>query len=442
MHNNFEEVKNELNNKENSLNVQKNLEIPPKLPTIPSHNSFQSITENKTEDGHDMNQNRNDTEQQRDWRMPTLKKEKTQDETEHQFLAHDFSTQLNNFPVTFDVTAIPGLLPPTNIAGQLPPNPFDLVPVKIPQTTRHTCSTDGLAPIDIRTLLSTGSRQGNQKTVAPDPVDIRGPVDIRNKSPNKYNNILVEDSLCEKGVGTKRKRTEKSLAGLPANLQELGVSKRLTKLEKLIRMDESAMTVKQRKEKVRLLRLEKNRRAAAISRERKKRYIRSLEERSLIMSKHLEALEMENGQLRLLLSQNNIQKQHTQKQNLPDSKAPNMSCLKPSTFDADGNLTPTESRNCAFPAMTDTDIPGISSASEGSGCNKLTMEMNKVPVVQTTVKRRGKKRVRVVRAGVDSSNVWYVGTTSNSNEEFKVFSPRKDNIMVNTPKKKYLNTCS
>jgi len=391
MYNNSEEVKNQLNEEENSLNLQENLDIPPKLPTIPSHHPFLSIIENKTKEGHEMNQNRYDTEQQMDWRIPRLKKEKTQDENEEQFLAHDFSTQLNNFPGTFDVNAIPGLMPPPDIAGQLNPTSFDLVPFKIPQSTRRTRSSDVLAPIDVRTLLSTGNRQGILKTVAREPADIRGPVDIRKMSPNQYNNLLLEDSLSEQGVGTKRNRKEKSLAGLPAKLQELGVSKRLSKLDKLIRMDESEMSAKQRKEKVRLLRLEKNRRAAAISRERKKRYIRSLEERSLIMSKHLEALEMENGQLRQLLSQNNIQEQ-----NILDPTAPNMPCLKPSPFDEDGNLTPAESQQRAFSVMMNSNSSGISGANEGSGCTKLTIKMNKVPVVQTTTKRRGKKRVRVV----------------------------------------------
>merc|ERR1719300_1233223 len=48
-------------------------------------------------------------------------------------------------------------------------------------------------------------------------------------------------------------------------------------------------------------RLVKNRRAASVSRERKRSYVRSLEERSLIMAKHLAALETENAHLRQVL---------------------------------------------------------------------------------------------------------------------------------------------
>merc|ERR550517_1182066 len=88
------------------------------------------------------------------------------------------------------------------------------------------------------------------------------------------------------------------------------------------------MTKKQRSDKALLMRMEKNRRAAAVSRERKKRYVRSLEERSLIMSKHLEALELENSQLQKLLSQHNIQGPNTLNNVLPS--LPN---LEPSPFD-------------------------------------------------------------------------------------------------------------
>lgn len=399
MYNNSQEVKNKSNEQENSSCPQEHLDIPPKLRTIPSQNPFLYIIENKTQEGHEMDKRSYDMKQQMDWRMPRLKKEKTQDETEPHFLSHDFSTQLNNFPGTFDVNAIPGLMPPT---GHLNPNPFDLVPFKIPQTTRRTRSSDVLTPIDVRTLLSTGNSQGKLKTVAREPVDIRVPVDIRNMPSNQYNNLILASDPCSgsRGVGTRRNRKEKSLAGLPAKLQELGVSNRLSKLEKLIRMDESVMTEKQRKEKITLLRLEKNRRAAAISRERKKRYIRSLEERSLIMSKHLEALELENAQLRQLLSQNNIQKP-----NMLSPALPNMPNLKPSPFDEEGNTTHAESRKRPFPGMMDMNISGMSDATEGGG-TKLTIKMNEVPLVQTTAARRGKKRMRLEGGGVESMDMW------------------------------------
>jgi len=108
--------------------------------------------------------------------------------------------------------------------------------------------------------------------------------------------------IKEETLKVKAPTSFQSMAGLPAKMLELGVSARLSKLDQLSRMREDELSGHQMAEKRRLMRLEKNRRAASISRERKKRYIRSLEERSLIMAKHLAALEMENNHLRQLLA--------------------------------------------------------------------------------------------------------------------------------------------
>lgn len=169
-----------------------------------------------------------------------------------------------------------------------------------PQAVRSKPARRG--PVDIRKLSQNA---------------VRGPVDIR-----KIGHLNDDPNIppMESGVFPEDKG-KKSLAGLPSKLLELGVSKRLTKLDRLSRMDDRQMSSKQKAEKRRLMRLEKNRRAAAISRERKKRYIRSLEERSLIMSKHLQVLEMENSQLRALLAQS------SNGQELLDTMPPHMSPL-------------------------------------------------------------------------------------------------------------------
>lgn len=91
------------------------------------------------------------------------------------------------------------------------------------------------------------------------------------------------------------------LAGTSKKLLEFGVSARLNKLDELSRVEEEKLTSSQLAEKRRLVRLEKNRRAASVSRERKRSYVRSLEERSLIMAKHLAVLETENSHLRQML---------------------------------------------------------------------------------------------------------------------------------------------
>jgi len=345
-----------------------------------------------------MEQQRYDMEQRTECGMPKLKKEKKLDESEPHFIPHDFPLSLNDYSGTFDVNAIPGLMPQTDMPGQLNPNPFDLVPFEIPPKTRVSRSGDVLTPIDIRTLLGTGNGQRKVETVVREPVDIRGPIDIRNMPSYQYNKLICGSNshFGVRSFGMKRNKKEKSLAGLPAKLQKLGVSKRLSKLEKLIRMDENTMTEKQRSEKVRLMRLEKNRRAAAVARERKKRYTRSLEERSLIMSKHLEALELENAQLRLLLGQNNIRTPNTL--NPAQLNLPNFGR---SSFDSESNPTNSKTRKRPFTAMMDMYIPDAQDAAEGLVYTKPKIEMNDVSK-QTTAKNREEKRMRVEEEGSEN----------------------------------------
>jgi len=146
----------------------------------------------------------------------------------------------------------------------------------------------GSLPVTVKEESCRGSRLQHPPDLAP---DVLGAYDPNVSTMSEYDDLDLD------------KIDKKSLAGLPAKMVEQGVSARLNKLEKLTRLDESQLSGDQKNEKRRLMRLEKNRRAAAISRERKKRYIRSLEERSLIMAKHLAAMEMENGHLRQLLAQ-------------------------------------------------------------------------------------------------------------------------------------------
>jgi len=79
--------------------------------------------------------------------------------------------------------------------------------------------------------------------------------------------------------------------------------KRIKRLDILSRCSivKGGLSEREAEEKKRLLKLEKNRRAAQISREKKKRYILNLEGRAAMMGKHLVALELENNQLRAIL---------------------------------------------------------------------------------------------------------------------------------------------
>merc|ERR1719281_259216 len=79
--------------------------------------------------------------------------------------------------------------------------------------------------------------------------------------------------------------------------------KRIERLDSLSRVPRSDLNVHEKEAKLRLLKLESNRRAAQVSRQKKKRYIANLEERAAMMAKHLAALEIENGQLRALLAE-------------------------------------------------------------------------------------------------------------------------------------------
>jgi len=154
------------------------------------------------------------------------------------------------------------------------------------------------------------------------------------------------------------------------------------------------MTKKQRSEKTRLMRLERNRRAAAVSRERKKRYISSLEDRSLIMSKHLEALELENRQLRKLLSQYGIPEQ-----NLYDNVIPSLPNLTPSTFN---EATFPSSRGNWEPTLTSVDEQNISERRNTTRGSQSALKTDDGLVNYN----RGTKRRRVENKIPKKKDIW------------------------------------
>jgi len=85
---------------------------------------------------------------------------------------------------------------------------------------------------------------------------------------------------------------------------------RLKRLRVLSQRSDSALSKGQKDEKKRIIRLEKNRRAAAMSRRKKKIYVRNLEDNSKLMARHIAILEMENAHLRAFMTAS----QHTQGQ--------------------------------------------------------------------------------------------------------------------------------
>jgi len=164
----------------------------------------------------------------------------------------------------------------TNFVASTYPLPdFGFAPI-----TRQVGNTSQsvLTPVDVRKLLGNSRRFST-------PVGATSSMRLKlckNKKP--------------KGA------SHKSLSGLSPKLIQLGVSKRLIKLQNLNSKPEKELTATEKNEKMNLLRLESKRNAAVVCRERKKKYVQSLEERSLKMAKHVEALEKQNEELRALLS--------------------------------------------------------------------------------------------------------------------------------------------
>eukprot|EP01083_Nonionella_stella_P062965 163682_1 len=77
---------------------------------------------------------------------------------------------------------------------------------------------------------------------------------------------------------------------------------RLKRLKELSQRPETQLSKDQQNEKKRIIRLEKNRRAAAMSRRKKKMYVKNLEDKYNLMVRHLSILEMENAHLRAMLN--------------------------------------------------------------------------------------------------------------------------------------------
>jgi len=77
---------------------------------------------------------------------------------------------------------------------------------------------------------------------------------------------------------------------------------RLKRLRDLAQRPDDTLSKNQKNEKKRIIRLEKNRRAAAMSRRKKKMYVKNLEENSKLMARHIAILEMENAHLRAFMN--------------------------------------------------------------------------------------------------------------------------------------------
>jgi len=145
--------------------------------------------------------------------------------------------------------------------------------------------------------------------ILPEPLDPNAIVNPRTswmaqltadiKPAKERRKVKTEPGLEKLPPGTMPSITSKSVIRAAMN-------ERVKKLDRLQKADESIMdpgaAEEHRKEKIRLLTLERSRRAAQLRRIKKKQYVKNLEGRIGMMAKHLERLEVENNQLRLLVS--------------------------------------------------------------------------------------------------------------------------------------------
>merc|ERR1712129_656866 len=89
---------------------------------------------------------------------------------------------------------------------------------------------------------------------------------------------------------------------------------RLKRLKLLSQKPEDKLSKPQKDEKKRIIRLEKNRRAAAMSRRKKKMYVKNMEQKNKLMERHIAILEMENAQLRSMVNAGGMPRHPMQQQ--------------------------------------------------------------------------------------------------------------------------------
>merc|ERR1719285_316297 len=155
----------------------------------------------------------------------------------------------------------------------------------------------------------------SMKLVTPKAAQLSSP-EILELSPNPENwaeqlTADIKPTIERKKIKVEAKISPILSHGKPRSITSKAViraamNERVKKLKQLHKIDASVLDPSVAKdhqnEKMRLLMLEKNRRTAQLSRQRKKEYLRNLESRIGLMAKRLQALEIENGKLRELVT--------------------------------------------------------------------------------------------------------------------------------------------
>lgn len=197
--------------------------------------------------------------------------------------------QLKTEPVDTDLD-LPLLPPPGGMLGPAPHRDANLLP---PLTCPPPPSAGG-------GVIAPGGG-----LVQPNPVDVKAPwlskdLEITFRLMSGH----ATPHMVQVGVGGK----DEIACNTDRRTQTANRIRRLDMLTRRARSSKVGLSLTEEGEKRRLLKLEKNRRAAQISREKKKRYILNLEDRASAMGRQLAALELENNQLRALLLE--LQKNH------------------------------------------------------------------------------------------------------------------------------------
>lgn len=170
-------------------------------------------------------------------------------------------------------------------------------------------------PAELQALLSSASGVMDPSAVSGLDLDLQAQAQAMMAAGEMPLALAEAQALI--GMEEMKKATKRQM-GPPKNVKQEGgnaipsltckaviraaMNERVRKLDRLSRISESSLTIDQRNEKKKLMTLEKNRRAAQLSREKKKRYVSSLEARVGMLAKHLANLECVNNQLRAVLA--------------------------------------------------------------------------------------------------------------------------------------------
>jgi len=174
--------------------------------------------------------------------------------------------------------------------------------------------------------------------------------------------------------------------------QQLRTEARLKRLQEIYAHEVSgaALDEQMKKEKLKLIELENNRRAAKVSRAKKRQYIRDLEQRVEMFSKHIATLEMENSELRAALNKNggvgsNVHghhgMQHMQEMPMSNSMEPATPQMDPNMMAMMGGMNPMM-MGMGMPGMMAQQTPSAPQETSSAPQSSITSPSGKQPKME------------------------------------------------------------